>query len=118
MEDSDQKKGPLAIVMAIVALGALGLKSGCVKLFSQGDEAVRAIGSTVRHTDAADVAASASHAATIGHATSTTHAEEELASKVGKELLKSGAEEGAQAGVEAYQESRESSPTPVPTRRK
>lgn len=99
MDNSEQNKGPVAALMAVVALGVLGLKSGCAKIVSHTDDVTQAVGSVIRQGDGA----------------SLHSVEEGVSSKVGKELVQSGIEEGAQAGIEAVQERRES-PSPPPMR--
>jgi hypothetical protein len=102
MSDSNEKKGPLAVIAAVLALGALGLKAGCAKLVATGgDDVLRAAGSAASHGGAEAAEAGAQAAA---------HADKGLASRVGKEVLQTGAQEGAEAAYDAYQDRRTDAP--------
>ncbi len=101
MNDSKEGKGPLAAIAGILAVAGLGLKAGCAKLVaSGGDDALRA----------------ASHSApALGHsggeaveagARAAAHGEEGIGSKIGKEVLENGAQEGAEAAHDAYEDRR------------
>ena len=111
MSDSNEGKGPLAAVAGILAVAGLGLKAGCAKLIAGGgDDAFRA----------------ASHSApALGHsgeevvagaraAGTAAHGEESLGAKIGKDVLKTGVEEGVGAAYDAYEDGRATSSSPAP----